>query len=174
MFEQSGRTPHPGTVMEPNEPFHFHAERRLVQLTGRVARTLVELRAAVRGGPGACIFYHTHHILLSHHFETPVVYNDFAVRTGEALQESALPEELAGIDLMAFTTIRQLREAIAATIDGRLASSAGRPRECPRATNSISANRRVSSCRPALLPSMSRMLVLLALDHPHEDVVHLC
>ncbi|MBS1875982.1 MAG: hypothetical protein JSU00_22410 [Acidobacteria bacterium] len=113
------------------EPFHFHTERRLVELTGRTARTLAELRAAVGEISGACIFYHTHHLFLSHHFETPLVYNDFADWTGEALQEGALSEKLAAIDLMSFTSIRDLREAIMATIDEHLASSRGRPRECP-------------------------------------------
>ncbi|MBI4893375.1 MAG: hypothetical protein HY821_22330 [Acidobacteria bacterium] len=117
--------------MKHTEPFHFRTERRLVQLTGRSARTLHELLAALREVPGSCIFYHTHHLFLSHHFEKPIVYNEFANWVSEALREEALSEKLAAIDLMAFTSIRELREAIVGLIEGSLAMNSGRPRECP-------------------------------------------
>lgn len=113
------------------EPFRFCTERRLVQLTGQTARTLPELLAVLREISGSCVFYHTHHQFLSHHFEKPMVYNDFAEWVSEALQEDALGERLAAIDLMAFTSIRQLREAIVTTIASFLQSSGGRIRECP-------------------------------------------
>jgi hypothetical protein len=117
--------------MNHNEPFHFYTERRLVQLTGQSARTLPELLAVLREISGSCIFYHTHHLFLSHHFQKPVVYNDFANWVSESLQEEALAERLGVIDLRAFTSIRQLREVIISTIDTHLQSSAGRVRECP-------------------------------------------
>lgn len=114
-----------------SEPFRFCTERRLVQLTGQVARTLPELLAVLDEISGSCIFYHTHHQFLSHHFEKPVVYNDFADWVAEALQESALAEKLAAVDLLAFTSIRELREAITSLIRAHLESNAGRVRECP-------------------------------------------
>jgi hypothetical protein len=117
--------------MDHVEPFHFCTERRLVQLTGRSARTLPELLSVLRDVPGSCIFYHTHHLFLSHHFEKPVVYNDFATWVSEALQEDALAEKLAAIDLMAFTSIRQLRETIISLIEADLAATPGHVRECP-------------------------------------------
>jgi hypothetical protein len=114
--------------MDHAAPFHFHTERRLVQLTGESARNLPELLAALRSVSGSCVFYHTHHLFLSHHFEKPVVYNDFANWTAEALQEDALAERLAAIDLLAFTSIRQLRQAILALIASAVTPE---PRQCP-------------------------------------------
>lgn len=117
--------------MNHHEPFHFHTERRLVQLTGRSARTVPELLAILREISGASVFYHTHHLFLSHHFEKPVVYNDFADWVGQALQEDALAERLAAIDLLAFTSIRQLREAVIALMEAHIAAGGARARECP-------------------------------------------
>ncbi len=112
-------------------PFHFCTERRLVQLTGQAARTLPELLAVLRTITGASIFYHTHHLFLSHHFETPLVYNDFSDWVSEALQEEALAEQLGAVDLLAFTSIRELRNMFIALIDAHLSVSGGRVRECP-------------------------------------------
>jgi hypothetical protein len=117
--------------MDHTDPFHFHTERRLVQLTGQSARTLPELLAVVRDISGSCIFYHTHHLFLSHHFEKAIVYNEFANWVSEALQEDALAEKLAAIDLMAFTSIRQLRDEIVSLIAAHLRGTAAQPRECP-------------------------------------------
>jgi hypothetical protein len=117
--------------MNHTEPFHFYTERRLVQLTERTAHTLPDLLSVLRDIPGSCIFYHTHHMFLSHHFEKPVVYNDFSNWVSEALQEDALAERLAAVDLMAFTAIRPLRDAIVSMIGAHVKSNGGRVRECP-------------------------------------------
>lgn len=117
--------------MNHSEPFHFHTERRLVQLTGLKARTLAELASLLHEVPGSSIFYHTHHLFLSHHFEKPVVYNQFATWVGEALQEEALAERLAAVDLLAFTSVRQVREAIVELVETHLRANGGRYRECP-------------------------------------------
>ncbi len=118
--------------MNHAEPFHFCTERRLVQLTGQTAHTLSELLSVLREISGSCVFYHTHHQFLSHHFEKPVVYNDFANWVSEALQEDVLAEKLSAIDLLEFTSIRQLREAIVSLIEAHLGKAGGRLRECPR------------------------------------------
>jgi hypothetical protein len=112
-------------------PFHFHTERRLVRLTGRRARTLGELLRHLREVSGASVFYHTHHLYLSHHFERPEFFNDFARWTKEALQETSLPEQLAAVDLLAFTAIRQLREALIDVFERRVAAGAASDRPCP-------------------------------------------
>jgi len=112
-------------------PFEFFTERRLVALTAVKANTLPQLLTGLQQVTGASIFYHTHHQYLSHHFEKPVVYNDFALWLSEALQEQRLAEKLAAIDLLSFTTIRQLREAMIATIQTHLGENGGRLRECP-------------------------------------------
>jgi len=116
----------------PNmQPFIFYTERRLVALTGLKAKNLPELLNGLRQVSGASIFFHTHHQYLSHHFEKPVFYNDFARWVSEALQEQRLAEQLAAIDLLTFTTIRQLREAIIPTIENYHNENGGRARECP-------------------------------------------
>lgn len=117
--------------MNKRTPFAFYTERRLVALTGLKAKNLPELLSALREVSGSSIFYHTHHQYLSHHFEKPVFYNDFALYVSQALQEERLAEKLAAIDLLAFTTIRQLRDAIIATIEAYLRENRGRVRDCP-------------------------------------------
>jgi Family of unknown function (DUF5752) len=65
--------------MNPVGPFHFYTERRLVQLTGIKASNLAELLTDLKDVSGSSIFYHTQHRFLSHQFQKPFVYNDFAV-----------------------------------------------------------------------------------------------
>jgi len=117
-------------VSEP-APFAFYTEFHLVELTGLKAKNLPELAALLHQVPGSSIFYHTHYQYLSHHFEKPVFYNDFALWASQALQEARLGERLAAIDLLSFTSIRQLREAILAIIENHI-EGGGRPlRDCP-------------------------------------------
>ena len=113
------------------EPFHFCTERHLVELTGLKARSLLQLLDFLREAPGSSVFYHTHQRFLSHHFEKPVVYNDFAIWVGEALRENALAEQLAAIDMLAFTSVRQIREALLQVMEIHLRLAGGRARECP-------------------------------------------
>jgi hypothetical protein len=117
--------------MNHTEPFVFYTERRLVALTGLRASNLDQLLGSLHDVPGSSIFYHTHHMYLSHHFETPAFSNDFALWASEALQEDALGEKLAAIDLLSFTSIRELREAIIATIEGHVGENGRRRRQCP-------------------------------------------
>jgi len=117
--------------MNASCPFHFYTERRLVVLTGRRARTLAELSAHLQDVSGASVFYHTHHHYLSHHFERPRYYNDFAGWVLYGLQERALAERLVAIDLLAFTAIRSLREALLDAIDARVAEAGRGDHACP-------------------------------------------
>jgi hypothetical protein len=117
--------------MAESEPFRFFTERRLVALTGLKARNLPELLHHIEAVPGASIFHHTHSHYLSHHFEKPLVYNEFAEWVSHALQEKRLAEQLAAIDLFGFTTIRELRCALFGIISNFLHEAGGRLRECP-------------------------------------------
>ena len=99
------------------KPFVFDTELRLVVLTGVKVRRLAELRDALSRIPGSSVFFHTHQVYLAHNFQKPLHYNDFAIWVSQALREEALAEKLAVIDLLAFTTIRELRLAILQTID---------------------------------------------------------
>jgi len=112
-------------------PFSFYTERRLVLLTGRRARNLEELLKHLGEVSGACVFYHTHQQYLSHHFERPLFFNDFASWAGRALQERRLAEQLAAVDLLAHTTIRQVREEVIQILRARLEEPDGGVRACP-------------------------------------------
>lgn len=117
--------------MNQTEPFVFHTERRLVALTGLRASNLIQLLEHLRDVPGSSIFYHTHHMYLAHHFETPTVSNDFALWVSRALQEDALGEKLAAIDLLSFTSLRSLREALIAAIEPYAGGPERFERNCP-------------------------------------------
>jgi hypothetical protein len=117
--------------MTVSEPFVFCTERRLVVLTGARATNLETLLDHLRAVPGSSIFYHTHHMYLAHHFETPLFSNDFSLWVSEALQEEELGEKLSAIDLLSFTSIRELREAIIARIEEHIGRYGRRLRECP-------------------------------------------
>src|SRR5271169_6259309 len=108
-------------------PFVFHTERRLVVLTGRKAVNLPELLCHLRQVSGSCVFYHTHVAYLAKHFEKPRFYNEFANWASHALQE----ERLAAIDLLAVTSIRDLREALTTTMQKHLDAETKTRRECP-------------------------------------------
>jgi hypothetical protein len=116
---------------QPPPPFLFYTERRLVELTGLKARNIPELLSILREVPGSSIFYHTHHQYLAHHLERCVFYNDFALWVTQALQEVRLGEKLAAMDLLSFTSVRQIREALITTIENYLKGSLAPLRECP-------------------------------------------
>jgi hypothetical protein len=119
-------------IVPHHEPFRFYTEQRLVQLTGRKARTIRQLLVHLYKVPGSSIFYHTHQKFLEHHFEKPVVYNDFALWVADALQDDALAEKLSIVDLRDYTTVRQLREAIIAIIEKHLVQLGNhRSQHCP-------------------------------------------
>lgn len=131
--EKPGRSPTEKTGETPASPapFIFCTERRLVVLTGRKARTVRELLHHVTEVSGSSIFYHTHYLYLSHHFEKPRFYNDFANWASHALQEERLAERLAAVDLLTLPSIRQIREEIVSVIRRHLQSANDRERECP-------------------------------------------
>ena len=113
------------------EPFEFYTQQQLILLTGRRARNLLELLEHVRSVPGASIFYHTHYLYLTQHFVKPKFYNEFAAWASHALQERRLGERLAAIDLLSVSSIRELRESIAAEIERYLHETPGSLRDCP-------------------------------------------
>lgn len=118
------------TPTEPT-PFVFFTETRLVALTGRRASDLEELLQNLNQVSGSCIFYHTHYLYLTHHFEKPRFYNGFANWVSQALQEERLAERLAAIDLLEMTSIRDLREAIGHVIEKHLEGDKKPGRTCP-------------------------------------------
>ena len=113
-----------------DQPFVFVTERRLVLLTGLRACNLPELVKHLRVVTGSSVFYHTHHQFLAHHFERPSFHNDFSLWVSSALLEERLSERLAALNLLAYTSVRQIRESMIAAIEEHLQQDNGLRREC--------------------------------------------
>lgn len=107
-------------LIKPKEPFRFYTRLSLSELTGLRATTLSQLLELIKKVPGSCIYQHTHRFLQQHQYLSPEPPNDFAYWVTEILNEDELGEKLASIDTVKFSTIHDLREAIAVTIDDYL------------------------------------------------------
>ena len=112
--------------MTNRKAFVFDTALRLTVLTGVKARSLLELRAELPRVPLSSIFMHTHQDYLAHDFQRTQPYNDFARWVSGTLREEALAEKLAAIDLLAFTTLEELRDELTGTIDHYM-EALGRP-----------------------------------------------
>ncbi|MBI4571918.1 MAG: hypothetical protein HY713_01360 [candidate division NC10 bacterium] len=102
------------------EPFLFYTTAHIVELTGRTARTLPELRDRIREVTGSSIFHHTFGALQDRPFAAHRYTSDFARWTSEVLQDWPVAERLAFMDPTEFPSIRELRERILQVIDDRL------------------------------------------------------
>ena len=103
-------------LAKAKEPFHFCTRMHLSGLTGFKAANLEELLSLIQQVPGSCIYYHTHRFLQQHQYLSPEPPNDFSYWVREALGEEDLGERLASIDIMQFSSIRDLRDKLSATI----------------------------------------------------------
>ena len=104
-------------------PFEFATAAELVEITGRQARNLHELLALLRGAEPAAIFHHTYQTLREHHFMLERYPNDFADWVHAACGEAALAERLAGIDLRAYGSLRELQSVLVGFVDAYLADA---------------------------------------------------
>ncbi len=104
-------------LAKAREPFRFSTRLHLSELTGLRATTLGQLLALIKEVPGSCIYHHTHRFLQQHQFLSPEPPNDFAYWITGVLGEDELGERLMSIDIMEYSTIRQLRDKIASTIE---------------------------------------------------------
>jgi hypothetical protein len=107
-------------LIRAKEVFRFYTRLHLSELTGLRASTLSQLAGLIKQVPGSCIYHHTHRFLQQHQYLSPEPPNDFAYWATEILGEDELGEKLASIDTVQFSTIHDLREAIAITIDDYL------------------------------------------------------
>ncbi|MDI6758724.1 MAG: DUF5752 family protein [Candidatus Omnitrophota bacterium] len=110
-------------LIKAKEPFKFCARLHLSELTGLRATTLGQLLALIKEVPGSCIYHHTHRFLQQHQYLSPEPPNDFAYWVTDTLGEDELGEKLVSIDTMQYSTIRDLREKIASTIENYLKDS---------------------------------------------------
>ncbi len=107
-------------LIRAKEPFRFCTRLHLSELTGLRATTLGQLLALIKEVPGSCVYHHTHRFLQQHQYLSPEPPNDFAYWVTDIIGEDELGERLASIDTMQYSTIRDLREKIAATIENYL------------------------------------------------------
>jgi Family of unknown function (DUF5752) len=101
-------------------PFEFQSRLNLTLLTGQRARDAAEMLEHLRKVPGAVIYHHTHHFLVQHQYLSPEPPNDFAYWVSNILLEERLGEQLASVDVLRFSTIRELREALIRLIEAFL------------------------------------------------------
>jgi len=104
-------------VKKARQPFKFYTRLHLSELTGLKANTLSQLVELTKKVSGSSIYYHTHRFLQQHQYLSPEPPNDFAYWVSEVIGEDELGEKLASIDTIQFSTIRDLRNKIVATVE---------------------------------------------------------
>lgn len=104
-------------LTKAKEPFRFYTRLNLSELTGLKASTADELLELIRTVSGSSIYHHTHRFLQQHQYLSPEPPNDFAYWASNVLGEPELGEKLASIDIIQFSTIRNLRDKIAEAIE---------------------------------------------------------
>jgi hypothetical protein len=102
------------------EPFVFYSTAHIIELTGRSAGSLQELRNGIAEVTGSSIFHHTFAALQDRFFAAQRFTSDFARWAVEALQDWPVAERLALMHPTEFPSIRALRERILQVIDDRL------------------------------------------------------
>jgi len=114
------------------QPFHFCTRLNLRELTGLKARNLKELVEIIKSIPGSSIFHHTHIFLEQNVSLSPEHPNDFSRWVAENLGEHKLAEELGSIDLIEYSSIRELRERIITVIEKNLFEREESLRQAPK------------------------------------------
>jgi hypothetical protein len=99
-------------------PFQFVAASYLIRIRTERARNLADLARHLRHCSDASIFYHTFQSLESHHYS--VFSSDFAQWVMAACNDAPLAERMGSLDLREYVTIADLREALAAAVEGHL------------------------------------------------------
>jgi hypothetical protein len=93
-------------------PFQFSTATYLTRVENYVAETVAGLHAGVAEASDSAVFYHTFQTLGRHHFLTEGFSNDFAQWVLAAVNQPALAERLASIDIRDYTCIQELRSDI--------------------------------------------------------------
>lgn len=102
-------------------PFQFFTSSLLVEITGKMAGDLAEFLEILKTVDDPSIFYHVHHAFREYSFAPGQYANDFARWIAEDLEEGALAEKIASVNVMSFTDIAALRQALVVIIDDHLA-----------------------------------------------------
>lgn len=105
------------------EPFCFYTSSLLVEITGKKAHHLKEFVKILKEIDETSIFYHVHHALREYSFAPGQYSNDFARWVAEDLEEGALAERLASINVRDFTDLNSLRNKLVEIVEDHLSSS---------------------------------------------------
>ncbi|NIQ39054.1 MAG: hypothetical protein GTN81_10745 [Proteobacteria bacterium] len=97
--------------------FQFSSSAALEKLTGLKAYDLEELLGLIRSCPDSSIFYHTFSAFRTLREVQAPYTNGFALWISKSINEEALAEKLASIDLTEYNTIKSLRTRIVKTIE---------------------------------------------------------
>jgi hypothetical protein len=95
--------------MKANKSFHFYTRLNQTELLSRKAKNLVDLLEGIKTVPDSSIYHHTHRFLQQHHYISPEPPNDFAYWITNVLNEDALGEQIASVDVIEFKKIVDLR-----------------------------------------------------------------
>lgn len=110
--------------------FRFYTSLGLVELTGHKASNISEMLELIRNIDDSSIFYHTHRYFREYHFVRGEYSSDFAQWVFDSLQEMPLGEKLASIDILEYSNIKSVREAIIKVMEEYVKSGA-RIRDVP-------------------------------------------
>lgn len=102
---------------KPKKPFYFNTSEHLLRIGRQKACILSELLHAISTCPDDAIFQHTFRTLQEHHFIRQGFSNDFGHWALSAMNEPALAEQLASVDVREFTAIEGLRRRMVEIID---------------------------------------------------------
>ena len=116
--------------MKNNNRFHFYTRLNQTELLGKKARNLVELLEGIKRVPDSSIYHHTHRFIQQHHYMSPQPPNDFADWITDVLNEDALGEKMASVDVIEFQKIKGLRKKFIEIVSDYLKENK-KVRECP-------------------------------------------
>jgi len=106
-----------GKVVLMGDVFQFRSCASLEQLTGRKANTLDGLLDLLGTCSDSSIFYHTFSAFLKMRQIRRPYNSDFAAWVSDGLNEKALAEKMAAIELLEFNTIDHLRKRLIGVIE---------------------------------------------------------
>jgi small-conductance mechanosensitive channel len=104
-------------VKKASQPFLFNTRTKITELTGLKARNLTELADILKEMPDQVIYHHTHQYLEEYQYLIPELSNDFASWVRNSMGNDMLAESLASINILDFTSLPELRDAIVSTIE---------------------------------------------------------
>ena len=116
--------------MKNNNHFHFYTRLNQTELLGKKARNLVELLEGIKSVPDSSIYHHTHRFIQQHHYMSPQPPNDFADWITDVLNEDALGEKMASVDVIEFQKIKGLRKKFIEIVSDYLKENK-KVRDCP-------------------------------------------